>query len=114
MESILQITEDQAANLFLEKRCNEFTRLCELLSPHKDVYKKHVVGLVLFFVNHLVKEKDHSLTVKNALLPAVHCLLDTFSEYETSQLNALMSTQAKSAFRSIYQSYRKFHAYKGG
>ena len=114
MESILQITEDQAENLFLEKRCNEFTRLCELLSPHKDVYKKHVVGLVLFFVNHLVKEKDHSLTVKNALLPAVHCLLDTFSEYETSQLNALMSTQAKSAFRSIYQSYRKFHAYKGG
>ena len=89
---------------------NELCRLSEALVPHREVYKKHVIPLLLDFVRRLDQQ---SLLVKNALLPSVYCLLDLLTIHEQRQLNALMDTTSKSNFRSIYQTYQKLFAYKG-
>jgi len=94
------------------ERSQRFSRICELLVSHKDIYKKHVVGLVLEFVRGLgVQSMD--LQVRDSLVPAVYCLLDCMSTYETQQLDAHMDTKAKTLFRSIHQGYQKIHTYKG-
>jgi hypothetical protein len=92
-------------------RSQRFTRICELLIQHKDIYKKHLLGLLLEFVHAL--QHDMSLVRKKNLLPAVYCLLDSLTTYETKQLNSMMETGAKTLFRTVYQSYQKLHAYKG-
>ncbi|KAL7564500.1 hypothetical protein ACA910_017661 [Epithemia clementina (nom. ined.)] len=89
---------------------SELCRLCEALVAHRDIYKKHVIGLLLEFV---LKIPSTPLLVKNAVLPSIHCLLDILSVHEQKQLNALMDTPSKSNFRSIYHNYQKLHAYKG-
>jgi Urb2/Npa2 family len=104
-------------------RAQEFSRVCELLISHREVYKKHIVSLVLAFVQCSSATKDDEnnngidgtmpLTVREALVPAIHFLLDTFSVYETKTLNAHMDLRCKTTFRSIYQSYQKVHTYKG-
>jgi hypothetical protein len=92
-------------------RGQKFTRLCELLVPHRDVYKKHVLGLLIEFVNALRGEMD--LVRKNSLAPAVYCLLDMLQQYETKQLNSMMDTTGKALFRTVHQNYQKLHVYKG-
>ena len=92
-------------------RGQRFTRLCEHLVGHREIYKKHVVGLVLEFVVGL--GQSMSLQRRDSLVPAIYCLLDTMSTFETQQLNAYMDTKAKILFRTIHQSYQKLHTYKG-
>lgn len=92
-------------------RMHHFARVCELFVGHKDIYRKHLVGVVLEFVDELNKGLDASR--KELLIPAIYCLLDSLSQYETKQLNAMMDTHCKVLFRSVYQSYQKKHAYKG-
>jgi Urb2/Npa2 family len=101
-------------------RAQEFSRICELLISHREVYKKHIVSLVLAFVQYTSADKNDnsnngtmSLTVREALVPAIHYLLDSFSVHETKTLNAQMDLRCKTTFRSIYQSYQKVHTYKG-
>jgi hypothetical protein len=95
----------------LQERGRYFTRLCALLAPNKEIYKKHVIGLVLEFVQALENSVD--LVRRECVVPAIYFLLDTMSDFETKQLNALMDTRGKVLFRTVYQSYQKFHAYKG-
>jgi hypothetical protein len=92
-------------------RGQKFTRLCELLVPHRDVYKKHVLGLLIEFVNALRGDMD--LVRKNSLTPGVYCLLDMLQQYETKQLNSMMDTTEKALFRTVHQNYQKLHVYKG-
>lgn len=92
-------------------RGQHFTRLCEHMVGHREIYKKHVVGLVLEFVVGL--GQTMSFQRRDSLLPAIYCLLDTMSTFETQQLNAYMDGKAKIQFRTIHQSYQKLHAYKG-
>lgn len=92
-------------------RSQKFTRLCELLIQHRDIYKKHLLGLLLEFIHAL--QNNMSLVRKKNLLPAVYCLLDSLTSYETKQLNSMMETTAKTLFRTVYQSYQKLYAYKG-
>lgn len=92
-------------------RGQKFTRLCELLVPHRDVYKKHVLGLLIEFVKALRGDMD--LVRKNSLTPAVYCLLDMLQQYETKQLNSMMDTTGKALFRTVHQNYQKLHVYKG-
>jgi hypothetical protein len=92
-------------------RSQKFTRLCELLIHHRDIYKKHLLGLLLEFIHAL--QHNMSLVRKKNLLPAVYCLLDSLTSYETKQLNSMMETTAKTLFRTVYQSYQKLYAYKG-
>jgi Urb2/Npa2 family len=93
------------------RRGLSFARLTELLVTHRDIYKKHIVGLVLEFVHAL--EDSLSVLRKEALLPAVFSLLDSLTVYETKQLNVLMSPKGKPLFQGVYHSYQKLHAYKG-
>jgi len=102
---------DELNEVTMRDRSQKLTRLVELLLPHKDVYKKHVLCLLLEFVHCL--ERDLSLFRKECLLPAIFYLLDMLSKYEMQQLNILMDTTAKTLFRSVHQSYQKLHAYKG-
>lgn len=95
----------------LRDRSQKFTRLIEILLPHKEIYKKHVICLLLEFVHCL--ERDLDLFRKECLLPSIFYLLDMLSKYEMEQLNILMDTSAKTLFRSVHQNYQKIHAYKG-
>jgi Urb2/Npa2 family len=95
----------------ITRRARSFARLSELLVTHKDIYKKHIVGLLLEFVHAL--EDNLSALRKEELLPAVFSLLDSLTVYETKQLNVLMSTKGKPLFQGVYHSYQKLHAYKG-
>lgn len=95
----------------IASRSQMFTRLCELIVPHRDVYKKHVLSLILEYVSAL-KSGIHSSRSK-ALVPSMYCLLDMLSQFETDQLNTMMDTTAKALFRSIYQTHQKTHMYKG-
>jgi hypothetical protein len=99
------------SSLEITQRAQMFTRLCELLIPHRDVYKKHVLGLILEFVGAL--RNDGHPSRNKGIVPAVYCLLDILSQYETEQLNTMMDTTAKALFRSVYQSHQKTHMYKG-
>lgn len=93
------------------KRAQMVTRLCELLVPHRDVYKKHVLALILEYVGAM-KSGTHPSRSK-ALVPAIYCLLDMLSQFETEQLNTMMDNTSKALFRSVYQSHHKTHMYKG-
>ena len=92
-------------------RGQKFSRLCELLIPHKEVYKKHVLGILVEFVCALSSNLD--LARKNSLTPAVYFILDMLQQYETNQLNTMLDMTGKTLFRSVYQSYQKLHVYKG-
>ena len=91
-------------------RSQGYAGVCELLISHKEIYKKHVLGLVLEFVHAL---GDLSLERRESLIPAIYSLLDVMSTYEMQQLNATMTTHHKILFRTIMQGYRKVHEYKG-
>jgi hypothetical protein len=97
----------------VSERGQRFARVCEQLVAHKDIYKKHVIGLVLEFVHDGLAQSAIDLHVRNSLIPAIYSLLDTMSTYEMRQLNAHMDTKAKVLFRGIHQGYQKVHTYKG-
>ena len=120
----------------------KFSRLCELLLPHKEVYKKHVLSLLLEFVHALKgggiasgtnrmggasdgaknnddddvdEEEDTDLLLvrKTSLTPGIYCLLDILQQHELQQLNSMMDDTGKAVFRSVHQHYQKQHVYKG-
>jgi hypothetical protein len=95
----------------ITRRGQCFSRLCELFVAHKDIYKKHLVGLILEFAHGL--KENLSAIRKDCLLPAVYSLLDCLTSFEMKQLNTLMDPKAKPLFRSICQSHQKLHLYKG-
>ncbi|GKZ01094.1 hypothetical protein MPSEU_001061000 [Mayamaea pseudoterrestris] len=92
-------------------RAQRYSRVCELFVDHKEIYKKHVIGLILEYVQAI--KEGLSLVRKASLLPAIHLLLDTLSTHELKQLNVLMDPSATIIFKGIYQKYQKFHTYKG-
>ena len=97
----------------VNERGQQFARVCEQLVAHKDIYKKHVIGLVLEFVHDGLGQSAIDLHVRNSLMPAIYSLLDTMSTYEMRQLDAHMDTKAKVLFRGIHQGYQNVHTYKG-
>jgi hypothetical protein len=87
-----------------------WNRLCELLLPHAEVYKKHVLSLIVHFVKGFVENVD--VIRKKSLLNGIHCLLDIIQEHETKQLNSMLDDTGRSLLLSVYEGYKK-HAYKG-
>lgn len=92
-------------------RGQKFSRLCELLTPHADVYKKHVLCIVVEFVNALRGKMD--LVRKDRLAPAIYCLLDILQQHEKMQLNSMLDDMGRALLRSVHESYQKIHVYKG-
>ena len=93
-------------------RSQHVTQICELLVGHKDIYKKHVIGLVLVFIAG-IEQGSLSLQCRDALTPAIYFLLDCMSTFEMQQLNAQMNSKARILFRNVHQNYEKLHTYKG-
>lgn len=92
-------------------RCQKFTRICELLLPHGEVYKKHVLSLLVEFVKAL--GGNMNLTRKNGLSPALYCLLDILQQHENAQLNSMLDDMGRALLRSVHKNYQKLHVYKG-
>ena len=92
------------------KMIKEFRKVCELLPEHKDIFKKHIMHLVLYYIDGMQKSMDP--WIKTQLEPSVFLLLDTLSEFETKQMNTLMRPTAKALFQSVFKNYQK-HQYKG-
>lgn len=107
LNHIMHIRNDKGEEL---EMFEEFRKVCELLPEHKDIFKKHVMHLVLFYVDGMQKTMDSS--AKAQLEPSIYFLLDTLSEYETKQMNTLMRPAAKPLFQNVYKNYQK-HQYKG-
>jgi hypothetical protein len=92
-------------------RGTALARIVESLVAHRDVYKKHVLGLV---VTYLVAVQDDLIAVKKRyLLPSIYWLLDILGSHEIKQLMSLLDARGRSNYRTIQQSYQKFHVYKG-
>jgi len=89
----------------------EYARVCELLVPHKDVFRKHVVGLVLRYIQAL--NEAMTPTVKAKLMPSIYALLDMCSEFETKQINSMIDVPSKALFAPVFQSYQKYYQYHG-
>ena len=97
----------------IEKALNDsihsFSRLCETLVQHK-IFKKHVVGLILDFIDGL---DGIDPTLKSEFHTSLFFLLDMLSSHENKQLNALMTEREKSIFAVFHQRYQKEHLYQG-
>ena len=102
-----ELPESQIAD-----RGQKFTRLCELLLPHGEVYKKHILCLLVEYVQAL-RGGDMPLSRKNSLAPAIYCLLDILQQHETTQLNSMLDDMGRALLRSVHESYKKLHVYKG-
>ena len=100
----------QLSEAEVESRAHMLSRLCEFVIPHKDVFKKHVIVLVLEYIQALKSEMTSFR--KRATMPAIFSLLETLSLFEQQQLNALTNATGKILFSSVYTSYQKGQ-YKG-
>lgn len=79
--------------------------------PHKDVFRKHVVGLVLRYIQAL--NEAMTPAVKAKLMPSIYALLDMCSEFETKQINSMIDVPSKALFAPVFQSYQKYYRYHG-
>ncbi|KAL7536022.1 hypothetical protein ACHAXR_007794 [Thalassiosira sp. AJA248-18] len=95
----------------LSRKALEYAKVCELLIPHKDVFKKHVVGLVLRYIQAL--REGMNPTTKSKLMPSIYSMLDMCSDFETRQINAMIDVPSKTLFAPVFQSYQKFYQYHG-
>lgn len=91
--------------------CARIFRICELLITHKDVFKKHTVGLIMRFIQSL--NSGISTSVKSKIMPSIHGLLEMCSDYEMRQINAMIDAPSKALFSPIFQSYQKYYQYHG-
>jgi hypothetical protein len=97
-------------NKMIDDLINEVTRVSEALVIHKEVFKKHVLSLILDYVD-AVQEGIESRT-KSLLMPAVFNLLDCLSPHETMQMNNMVHIASKSVYQNMIRSYQN-HTYKG-
>jgi len=95
----------------IESRSQMLSRLCEFLLPHQDVFKKHILVLLLEYIS-LLKGEKMSPFRKRALMPAIFSLLETQSLFEHQQLNSMTDTTGKVLFASVFSSYQQ-GKYKG-
>ncbi len=112
LTTMLQFVLSKSLSLDSMSSCGQkFSRLCELLLPHGDIYKKHIICLILRFVKSL-RNEVHPIA-KKSLLPGMYCLLDIIQEHETMQLNSMLDEECRALLRSIHEGYKKIHVYKG-
>ena len=112
LTSMLQFALSSSLTTDSMSLCGQkFSRLCELLLPHGDVYKKHIICLILRFVNAM-REDVHPVA-KKSLLPGIYCLLDIIQDHESMQLNSMLDEECRAILRSIHEGYKKIHVYKG-
>ena len=90
----------------------EFDKICQLLPEHKDIFKKHIIGLVMDYVDALQGGGGMGNELKREITPCVYNMLDTLTTFEIQQLNTVMDPTSKVLFQSVFKSYQK-RLYKG-
>ena len=93
----------------------EFDKICQLLPEHKDIFKKHIIGLVIDYVDALkggTVGGGMENELKREITPCVYGMLDTLTTYEIQQLNTIMDPMSKVLFQSVFKSYQR-RQYKG-
>lgn len=93
-----------------EKKAQHVIRMCEGLVGHRDVFKKHVVGLCVTFLSQgdAMEDLRH-----DPLLPAMFYLLDTMTKYEVDQLHAFLHERSRTSLKTIQNMYEKSHVFRG-
>jgi len=104
-------TKSASGDKMVSDAIQSFTKLCEALPAHKEVFKKHVATLIFDYIHALQDGMD--LETKTQLVPAVHMLLDTLTVHETQQINVMMNLSSKAMFQVVHQQYQQKHVYKG-
>ena len=89
----------------------EFTKICESLPDHKDVFKKHIVFLIFDYIDVLVSG-TLLLRKKVDLEQAFLFVLETLSVYEIQQLTSMVVSTGKPFLQSLIKNFHK-HQYKG-
>ena len=89
-----------------------YLKVCEVLPNHKEVFKKHVIGLILTYSSYLGAGRI-DIHMKKETSEIIFLLLDVCSEFEIKQLTCMMDSTDKSLFRSLFQTYQKQHKYHG-
>jgi hypothetical protein len=79
--------------------------LFQLLPEHKDVIKKHMMHLVLFFVDRAQLSMD--MSKKTHTEPLLFNLLDSLSDFEIKQLSTMMQPSTKSTLQGFFKKYNK-------
>merc|ERR1711862_833746 len=93
-------------------KLRDFSSLCECMIPHKDILKKHAIGLIICFSDFLPTIDPE---IKNEIMPAIFSLLDIYgsgssNSYEMQELNSRMINPiSKSLFQGVYQNYKKIY-----
>jgi hypothetical protein len=105
----LSLLSSHTSTNTLTPRCTH--RICELLIPHKDIFKKHVVSLLLAYISSL--NRGMSPTTKSKLMPSIYALLDMCSEFEMRQINGMIDVSSKALFGPVFGSYQKYYQYHG-
>lgn len=103
--------DDQVSHNDVQVRGQAFARMCEPLIDHKDIYKKHLVGLVVEFVRAL--QKNLHLVRKDAVMPAIYHVLDSLTSYEIKQIGTFIDPRSKPLLRTVFDLHQKHHSYKG-
>ncbi|KAL7548788.1 hypothetical protein ACHAWF_012045, partial [Thalassiosira exigua] len=99
------------SNHGLSQKALEYSKVCELLIPHKDIFRKHVVGLILGYIQAL--NEGMTPATNNKLKPSIFAMLDMCSDFETRQINAMIDVPSKTLFAPVFKSYQKYYQYHG-
>jgi hypothetical protein len=102
------VSGDDTANY--QDSIHAISSLFQLLPDHKDVIKKHMMHLVVFFADHSQISMD--MWKKSQLEPVLFNLLDSLSDFEIKQMGTLMQPSAKATFQSFFKKYNR-NKYKG-
>jgi hypothetical protein len=82
-------------------RCVLMARTLEVLGNHKDVFKKHVVPVLLDYF----RAGEGGEAVKAALQPGVHALLSLLSPVERNEMNRILEGGERNAFRAAFTAF---------
>ena len=91
---------EDASSRSLEVMGRTVSRLLEYLVPSKDIFKKHIVTLLLDYVSHLVK--GISDVVKESLFDGVFAMLQMMGSHEKDQLNVMLDSSGRAVFKKVY------------
>lgn len=102
-----EINEFESIRIMIQ----EFTKICEIVPDHKDIFKKHIMFLIIDYIDILI---DGKMTVlkKAQIEPAVFFLLDSLSLYENQSLISMVQSTGKPFLQSMLKNYQK-NQYKG-
>ncbi len=94
-----------------KRMIQEFTKVCEILPDHKEIFKKHIMFLIFDYINFLANSKLSSWK-KAELEPSIFFLLDCLSVYENQQISSIVQSTGKPLLQSMFKNFQKYQ-YKG-